>query len=301
MQAVKCDKQATFGVEIETADHNEREIAAALNAAGIPTLCNGYNHTDSHSNWKVVPDGSCGAEIVSPILKGEEGLQQVREVCAVLNQIGCRVNRSTGVHVHHGFVNGTFAQMRSILFLYAKLQPYINAMLPSRIASSRDAFYTKQLNLDTVKAESDYISQRLYGSLSRIDEVTAAANYFGTTAHGRSERRYWTVNASAFMDHKTIEFRHHSGSTNAEKIIAWIVFTQNIMTVGMSKNVSSTPLKASGKSKIRHAFWMLGTAKDCPIIQASRAVMVKRIAANKVNHRWGGTQFVRNIELGSRS
>ena len=134
MQAVKFDKQATFGVEIEPADHNEREIAQALNAAGIPTLCNGYNHTDSHSNWKVVPDGSCGAEIVSPILKGEEGLQQVREVCAVLNQIGCRVNRSTGVHVHHGFVNGTFAQMRSILFLYAKLQPYINAMLPSRIA-----------------------------------------------------------------------------------------------------------------------------------------------------------------------
>ena len=46
----------------------------ALRAVGVDIREENYNHTDSASHWKTVPDGSVrnGFEVVSPILEGED-------------------------------------------------------------------------------------------------------------------------------------------------------------------------------------------------------------------------------------
>lgn len=59
------------------------------------------------AGWTAEQDGSINnsagghkCEIVSPILRGVEGLAQVAEVLRTLEAKGHRVNASTGVHVH---------------------------------------------------------------------------------------------------------------------------------------------------------------------------------------------------------
>ena len=58
----------------------------ALRAVGVDIREENYNHTDSASHWKTVPDGSVrnGFEVVSPILEGEAGLEQLRVTAAAL-------------------------------------------------------------------------------------------------------------------------------------------------------------------------------------------------------------------------
>lgn len=96
----------TFGVEIETiapqsALDEGLRIGSYKRGIQVPYLPEG---------WKAESDGSIDAsgggrpcEIVSPILRGPEGLAQVAQVLATLVAKGHRVNASCGFHVHVGW------------------------------------------------------------------------------------------------------------------------------------------------------------------------------------------------------
>ena len=87
----------TFGVELEVVvpmnvarAHRDlyAAMARAIEAAGVP--CRGrdgaYDHRDETVQWKIVSDASVGgtgyrgAEVVSPILSGAEGFEQIKTV-----------------------------------------------------------------------------------------------------------------------------------------------------------------------------------------------------------------------------
>ena len=55
----------------------------------------GYNHT-TRPYWKIVTDASVsheGLEIVSPVLKGQDGLNQLEKVLKALNQVELRLTK----------------------------------------------------------------------------------------------------------------------------------------------------------------------------------------------------------------
>src|SRR6516164_7580401 len=92
----------TFGIEIETA--MPRGVVRVGNYHGgyqVPQLPHGWRAERDASIH--CPQGYEPCEIVSPVLKGEEGVRQVVEVLAWLKGIGAKVNRSTGFHVHVGW------------------------------------------------------------------------------------------------------------------------------------------------------------------------------------------------------
>ena len=99
--------ELTFGIEIET-------IAPDSAVRNDGLRIGGYRHGIQvpylPAGWKAEADGSIDnghgghkCEIVSPVLRGEEGIRQVIEVLAVLQAKGHRVNASTGTHVHVGW------------------------------------------------------------------------------------------------------------------------------------------------------------------------------------------------------
>ena len=80
----------TFGIEIETAGRSVSEVNAALRADGL-------------RGFVVKPDGtpSVDAEIVLPPLPDTQMTwDYVQNICRVLQDIGCTINRSCGLHVH---------------------------------------------------------------------------------------------------------------------------------------------------------------------------------------------------------
>lgn len=92
-----------FGVEIEAYGISRATLAKELRREGINVAVEGYNH-DTREHWKLVTDGSLRGEntfeLVSPILKGEEGLEELKKVCKVLKAKGAKVNKTCGLHIH---------------------------------------------------------------------------------------------------------------------------------------------------------------------------------------------------------
>ena len=208
MRMVKLNKtvsERTFGIEIEfNAAVNMRIVAITLQNHGIECVAESYNHT-TRSSWKLVPDSSVHSnfrrynmELVSPVLKGAEGLAEIRKVCKVLNNsaIDAKVNHTCGLHVHHGANDFGESQMRNLVSLYKNYEGEMDKM----VARSR-------------RGNANHYCSSLQNK--EIANVRAS--------------RYHKLNLAAFTRHGTVEIRHMNGTTNADKICGWIVLTQAVV------------------------------------------------------------------------
>lgn len=190
----------TFGIEIETiapdsAVRNDRlRIGPYKRGIQVPYLPAG---------WKAEADGSIDnsngghrCEIVSPVLRGEEGIRQVIEVLRTLEAKGHRVNVSCGVHVHVGW----------------------NRDWPSEALA----------RLVTIVA---YLEKGLYaitGTKNRErGRYCGGVRKYGSDKDAKpalDRDRYHALNltnlARGTMD--TVEFRVFSGSLNPTKVVGWI-------------------------------------------------------------------------------
>ncbi len=208
------NNQRTFGVEIEffLGRTNRRgeyaeEVARAVREQGIECYVEGYNHT-TRSYWKIVIDTSVsyeGLEIVSPPLKGQDGFNQLEKVLKALNQVGAKVDRSCGVHVHHDANDFTLKTFKNLYGLYARYEDCIDKLV---IMSRRGNLNTYCLSPGT--------DLELLQNAKSVDEIINRIY----------PSRYIKLNCQSFRRHGTVEFRQLGGSTEYQEIKSWIVFTQ---------------------------------------------------------------------------
>jgi len=203
-------RRFTIGVEIECFGIDKERVRAAVEVRGLKVRVTGYNHDDSRDAYKLGSDGSisgAGAcEVVSPVLRK---LDSLKTVCEVINEAGARVNRSCGLHVHFGARGFTDEQWRRIILNYAAIEGLIDSFMPeSRRADNNRYCHTMRYAARSLR-ECWQVPGGLYG-------LRDILNYI--------DSRYYKVNVMAFRTHGTIEFRQHSGTTDFEKIRAWVEF-----------------------------------------------------------------------------
>lgn len=199
----------TMGVEIECFNINKSVVLEALKAEKVKAISTGYDHTDYKDTYKLGYDGSIsgsdGCEVVSPILKN---LNSLKKVCKAINEAGAQVNRSCGLHVHFGAEDFTIAQWVRIIRNYAALESIIDSFMPM---SRRDD------------------NNRYCRSIKHRAEACINATSMRDIFDAFDYDRYHKVNVMAFNSHKTIEFRHHSGTTDFKKIENWINFLRGLL------------------------------------------------------------------------
>ncbi len=85
----------SFGIELEIIHNNKRELCDAIRARGVLCEIEGYNHS-TRRHWKIVSDASVngGYELVSPVLKGQRGLDEIKAVCEALAEVGALITRA---------------------------------------------------------------------------------------------------------------------------------------------------------------------------------------------------------------
>lgn len=201
-----------YGIEIEAFGVDRFELQNKLRQAGIAVYVEAYNH-ETRNHWKITSDGSISGEnpfeLVSPPLQGEEGLEQIRIVCQVLNDLGARVNKSCGFHVHHDAARITEQTVRNLIGIYVRYQGVLDEVVaPSRRGDNNR--YCKA------------VTPEMYYSAFREGSVMSIADFCQTD-------RYYKLNLKAYIRHNTIEFRQHHGTVDANKITNWIRLTQAIM------------------------------------------------------------------------
>ena len=207
----------TFGVECETYNVLRDALIREVEQRNISIQSEGYNHRDNNQYYKIVSDasieGANGNEIVSPILKGKQGLNSLKMVCDSLNAIGAKVNKSTGLHVHFDASKIGDAHFVQIFKNYQKLESVIDSFMPVSRRAQNNGYCRsiRGLNYDACTTKSDII--RVNGT------------------------RYRKVNAESYISHKTIEFRQHSGTTDYDKITNWINFLRKLIQYSFENEI----------------------------------------------------------------
>lgn len=208
-----------FGVEIEAYNCTRERLARELRAAGISVQVEGYNHTDHADHWKLVTDSSLHGnntfELVSPILHGEAGIDELEKVCWVLELCDVKVNDSCGLHIHMDAHDFTMDTWRNLAISYKRLEPVIDAFMPG---SRRNNRYCKSLS---------GISETAISHAQTINDLRRVFH----------SDRYHKVNLEAYARHCTVEFRQHGGSTNFTKMSAWIHFLEKMITFAQAGTV----------------------------------------------------------------
>jgi len=200
-----------FGIEIEfthrSADrytasninHPVRTaITQALNEAGITCQNIGYTHRVTRA-WKLIYDGSCGFELVSPILYGFDGLEQLKKVLSVLNQQGAKTNRKCGIHVHFDAGNLSFGQIKSACQRFIDNEDLFDAMQPESRRRNNNYFCQGHGRINVMRCRN------ISGLINKV-----------------SRSRYKKLNLQSYPRYGTIEVRHHAGSLNYKKLSSWI-------------------------------------------------------------------------------
>lgn len=205
--------------------------------------------------WKVVEDGSIDsedgngveAEIVTPILRGSEGLKQVYKFCTIFREYA-KVNESTGVHVHvdaADFKNGDTAAERLALALlhYGNIEEVFDSLVMAH-RRGKNAYYARPTDdAETIIEGYKEIIAIEANNLQKMVELLQGSS------------RYKKINLRAILSHGTIEFRQMHGTLNPELVKNWIIictsFMDQIIEVEKKFTEMFQSLKNSVNNKIK--------------------------------------------------
>eukprot|EP00951_Prasinocladus_malaysianus_P011565 scaffold85500_cov38-Prasinocladus_malaysianus.AAC.1 len=142
----------TFGVELEltTGDYGLDGVADIINDTSGHECDVDYDRSrDATPYWRVTTDSSvhCGGfhgecqafELVSPILRGGKGLQELHSVLQAVNRMGVHADNPTaGFHVHVGVGHLSLEQLKKVCQSFVKYEEAFDMMVPR---SRRDNEY----------------------------------------------------------------------------------------------------------------------------------------------------------------
>lgn len=216
---------ATFGIELELTLPLTHSIRVGAYHAGAPVEGLPAGWTAMHDGSLHAASGMYAVEIVSPVLRGVDGLRQIVQVCQTLNLWGAKVNESCGFHVHIGFDRTNRDALKRLIALVARNERGIWAATGTRRREQSRFCAGIREDFRTVNCDA-------------LERSHAACN------------RYHVLNVSnlAHGDKPTVEFRAFAGTVNATKIISYVrlclAFIERALTDNRAAKYDS---KANGR------------------------------------------------------
>lgn len=214
-----------FGIEIEAFNIDRNELSRKLNEAGINTTTESYNH-ETRNYWKVITDGSLRGtntfELVSPILNGTEGLEQLQKVCRVLKSLNGKINKTCGLHIHFEASNFDLNQWKNLTWNYATLENEIDSWMPLSRRGSNNTY------CGTIRTTN---WQSKIQNASNLRDLSRAIT---------NDNRYKKLNFQSFWRHQTAEFRQHSGTIEFDKISNWVLFLARLIEFSKETRIQNS-------------------------------------------------------------
>jgi hypothetical protein len=233
--------ELTFGIEIEC-------MLPAANAIAVGGYHSGTQIAGLPVGWNAQRDASIQArrgfiavEVVSPILKGSDGIAQIKTVCQWLRTKGAKVNQSTGLHVHVGYATQDEAAVAKIVSVVANFEKAIYASTGTK--SRERSRWCQSVQQSTCHRQSQF------------DRVT----------------RYHVLNVKT--NRPTVEFRAFAGTLNYIKIVAHVMTCLGLVEKTLKINkvpawIAKTPIESSpiarggeGLTALNRMFYWLGWTK----------------------------------------
>jgi hypothetical protein len=205
----------TYGIELEiTLPAGTIQAGAYHSGLPIPGFPTGWNAQSDGSIRPTIP-GYVGVEIVSPVLRGANGLAQIADVVARLNAMGGRVNRSCGFHVHVGFPVEVIDRLGNLTFLMANLEKAFYAATGTK-NRERNGYSSSIKSVPTIR--------NLNYEAVAAERSAAAMTAMRNGRHVAGPQRMHTLNLTNIQcgRRQAVEFRVFAGTLNLQKIVASI-------------------------------------------------------------------------------
>jgi len=223
----------TFGVEIETYGIGiERAARAVAGVLGSTDVRNDGGYYGRYTvgmadgrRWTVLSDGSItggnGAEVVTPILRGDGDLETLREVARALRAAGAKsdADGGCGVHVHVGLGPFDIPTVARVAKIVGKYDGFIRKALGIAPARAR---WCAPLPAETIHAVGrartrDALARAWYGERDlRSISYRIGTHYDGSRYHGLNLHSYF------YTGRGTAEFRYFDGTLHAGKIASYV-------------------------------------------------------------------------------
>lgn len=221
-----------FGVEIEAYGCDRNALAELLQSKGIAT--NMASRLTQSNVWKITGDGSITGdnsfEIVSPILNGTNGLEQLKKVCEALGELRAKINKTCGMHIHFSASDFNVATWKNLYKNYITFETTIDKFMPISRRGNNNT-YCKSLLTDNKERVFQKIDTAR--TLQQISQAVTGRN------------RYYKINAEAFFRHNTVEFRQHSGTIEFEKIQNWILFLARMVEYSTTRVATNETIESA--------------------------------------------------------
>lgn len=189
-----------------------------------------------YGEWSeaVHSDGS-EIEVDSPILQGEAGFRELREVMELLSREGASCYSSDGGHIHHDapeFIDDprnavrlldSWVVNRHLIERFVAQNRWQSYACP-RWGDSAIASFKNHVENDSPRNDSAYQTWFNF-ILSRVDGDREKADKMARCwSGGRAD-----LNLSSLRSHGTVEIRLHEGTMDYEKLRHWIKFGQRFL------------------------------------------------------------------------
>ena len=174
---------------------------------------------ESDSSVSTNLNGYRGVEIVSPVLRGADGIAQVKRVAEILQDLHARVNPTCGQHIHVG--------VESVLgwaHTTGERAEWV-AKLLYQVAMHETALYA---STGTHRREEGTYARPISGSgwnkvsAEKIRKASARTKAEALRDAVSMTSRYQTLNLQNLHGRGTVEFRYGAGSTEATKMLLLI-------------------------------------------------------------------------------
>lgn len=192
-----------FGVEIETNTNlSKRELSTLLKARNLKVRTTNSYMQSTGDKWDIKNDSSCGYEIASPILSGQQGIFDLKlaadKIKDALNDNHMPDN-DCGIHITVDVSDFNKNELKRLIIGFLKAQDHFYKMCNS----------TRQDNTYCKKYDTSKINQCIRAStVSKIKTILGCDKYRG-------------LNLTK-LDSKVVEFRMFQSELGARKITSWV-------------------------------------------------------------------------------
>lgn len=246
MPRIRMPWARCFGIEIETthgqwADQRDfaRDIASTLSRTGPRVTVQGDEGGVYilSNGWGVGYDGSCGWEVKSPLLSGENGLADLERMLKAMRDCGASVSSACGIHVHVDTrdIRTDHRKVGNLAAMIARSEDLIFAVTNrSRATNSFCRNFNAEILRGITRAESlEEAMLHWYGYARRLPNGDMshdnAAEYLRYVYDDRRQHghgsRYNGANMHSIFYRGSIEMRYFNSTVSRPDLVsAWIVF-----------------------------------------------------------------------------
>jgi hypothetical protein len=185
-------------------------------------LVHKWNHDHHNECWIAKPDGSCGFEICTPVLKGGRGIRKISKVIDKIAQDSLiKSDDRCSVHVHVEMSDLDIEQIASVVAWWIKCEAVFLDSVPPRRKKNR---YCQHLGItDLFEHDVDYAA---YNLIKKIGGC-----------------KYYTVNTFHMSEGKrcTMEFRilEEEGCLDSEMTANWIKLVLHFVDCAAKRGLPS--------------------------------------------------------------